>query len=44
MMFLGDTLQIYVNDNRPNWVDLSDPDLYDEEGNILPEFVSKFDY
>lgn len=44
MMFLGDTVQIYVNDNRPDWVNLSDPDLYDEGGNLLPEVVSKFNY
>lgn len=43
-MFLGKTLQIYVNDNGPDYFSLSGADLYDEEGNLLPEVVSKFDY
>lgn len=43
-MFLGKTVQIYVNDSRPDYFNFSGPDLYDEEGNLLPEIVSKFDY
>lgn len=43
-MFLGKTVQIYVNNNRPDYFSLSGLDPYDEEGNLLPEIVSKFDY